>query len=148
MTHSQAKVPGLRLVGALLLTMLTACLGACATSEPTTVSVAELLQRPAEHALANGLRSYEEGAFDAADHSLHDAISKGLRDPRDIAVARKYLAFIACAFNRLSECEANFRAAFTADPNFQLSAAEIGHPIWGPVYRQVYASVHGTQKAN
>lgn len=148
MMPRQPTVPALRVVGALLLTLLSACLGACATPEPTTVSVAELLQRPAERALANGLRSYDDGAFDAADHDLRDALSKGLRDPRDIAVAHKYLAFIACAFNRLSECEANFRGAFTADPNFQLSAAEIGHPIWGPVYRRVYASMHGEQKAN
>ena len=148
MMHSQFTIPALRLAGALVLALLSACLGACAVPEPTTVSVAELLQRPAEHALASGLRSYEDGAFDAADKSLHDALSKGLRDPRDIAVAHKYLAFIACAFNRLSECEANFRAAFTADPNFQLSAAEIGHPTWGPVYRQVYASMHGGSKPN
>ena len=148
MMHSQSTAPALRLVGALLLSLLATCLGACATSEPATVSVAELLQHPAEHALASGLRSYEDGAFDAADHALRDALAKGLRDPRDIAVARKYLAFIACAFNRLSECEANFRAAFTADPNFQLSAAEIGHPVWGPVYRQVYASMHGAPKPN
>ncbi len=148
MMHSQPAAPALRLAGALFLTLLAACLGACATPEPPTVSVAELLQRPAERALANGLRSYDDGAFDAADHALHEALSKGLRDARDVAVAHKYLAFIACAFNRLSECEANFRDAFTADPNFQLSAAEIGHPVWGPVYRRVWASVHGSSKPN
>lgn len=148
MTNRLPMLSGLRPVAALLLTLLAACLGACATPEPTTVSVAELLQRPAERALANGLRSYDDGAFDAAERALHEALDKGLRDPRDIAVAHKYLAFIACAFKRTSECEANFRAAFTADPNFQLSAAEVGHPIWGPIYRQVYASMHGTQKTN
>ena len=125
-----------------------ACLAGCATPEPASVSVAELLQRPAEHALAAGLQSYEAGAFEPAERDFRDAIKRGLRDPRDTAVAYKHLAFIACAFNRLAECEANFRSAFAADPNFQLSAAEIGHPIWGPVYRQVAASVHGAQKSN
>jgi hypothetical protein len=54
-------------------------------------------------------------------------------------VAYKHLAFIACAFNRPAECEADFRSAFAADPGFRLTDAEIGHPIWGPVYRRVAA---------
>lgn len=133
---------------ALLAAMAGTLLQGCAAPEPASVSVAQLLQRPAEHALAGGLRNYEDGAFEAAEHSFHEALSQGLRDPRDTAVAYKHLAFIACAFNRLTECEANFRAAFAADPNFQLSAAEIGHPIWGPVYRKVASSAHAGQKAN
>jgi len=132
----------------LLTALLAACLGACATPEPATVSVTELLQHPAEHSLVIGLRDYDDGAFDAAEKALRQSIAQGLRDPRDTAVAYKYLAFIACAFNRLTECEADFRAAFAADPNFQLSAAEIGHPIWGPVYRKVAASSHGAQNTN
>jgi len=141
-------LPFWRLMRTLLPALLVACVGACATPEPTSVSVAELMQRPAEHALVAGLRNYEDGAFVAAERDLRDALSKGLRDPRDTAVAYKHLAFIACAFNRLSECEANFRAAFAADPDFRLSAAEIGHPIWGPVYRQVAASARAQQKSN
>ena len=27
-----------------------------------------------------------------------------------------------------------YRAARVADPNFALSKAEAGHPVWGPVY--------------
>jgi Tfp pilus assembly protein PilF len=117
-----------------------AALAGCAAPEPASVSVAQLVQRPAEHALVAGLRDYENGAFEPAEHAFRDALSLGLRDARDSAVAYKYLAFIACAFNRLAECEGDFRAAFAADPNFRLTEAEIGHPIWGPVYRKVAAS--------
>lgn len=102
-----------------------------------TDSIALLYQRPAERALINGLRAYEEGAFERAEQSLRTALLQQLRDPRDVAVAHKYLAFIACAFNRLQECEQQFRGALAADPSFLLSDAEIGHPIWGPVYRKV-----------
>ena len=123
-----------------------ACLGGCAAPEPASVSVAQLVQRPAEHALVAGLRDYENGVFEPAEHAFRDALSLGLRDPRDSAVAYKYLAFIACAFNRLAECEGDFRAAFTADPNFRLTEAEVGHPIWGPVYRKVAASARAAQK--
>jgi hypothetical protein len=106
---------------------------------PPTVSIAALYQRPPERALINGLRFYEEGAFDKAESSFRSALLQGLRDRRDAAVAYKYLAFIACAFNRIGECEQNFRSAFASNPEFALTDAEIGHPIWGPVYRRVEA---------
>jgi len=127
-------------------TIAVVCLGGCAAPEPATVSVAQLVQRPAEHALVVGMRDYEDGAFEPAERAFRDALSRGLRDPRDSAVAYKYLAFIACAFNRLAECEGDFRAAFAADPKFRLTEAEIGHPIWGPVYRKVAASPRPAQK--
>jgi hypothetical protein len=104
-----------------------------------TASVAALYQRPPERALINGLRFYEEGAFDKAETAFRSALLQGLRDRRDAAAAYKYLAFIACAFNRIGDCEQNFRSAFASDPEFVLTDAEIGHPIWGPVYRKVAA---------
>jgi Tfp pilus assembly protein PilF len=118
----------------------TLLLAACETAPPPTVSVAALAQRPGEHALLEGLRNYESGAFEQAEGNFRAALSQGLQDRRDTAIAFKHLAFIACAFNRLNECESNFRSAFAADPNFRLSDAEIGHPIWGPVYRRVAAA--------
>jgi Tfp pilus assembly protein PilF len=114
-------------------------LGACAAPEPRTVSVAELAQRPGERALLEGMRNYDNGSFEQADGNFRAALAAGLADKRDTAIAYKHLAFIACAFNRLGECEANFRSAFSANPNFRLTDAEIGHPVWGPVYRRVAA---------
>jgi Tfp pilus assembly protein PilF len=115
-------------------------LAACQTPPPAPVSVASLLERPAEHALAAGLVDYEDGAFDRAQTDFENAVKQGLRDPRDTAVAHKHLAFIACAFNHADDCENHFRAAFAADPGFRLAESEIGHPIWGPVYRRVAAA--------
>jgi Tfp pilus assembly protein PilF len=118
---------------------------ACETAPPLpppaapTVSIAALYQRPAERALITGLREYEDGQFDRAEKSLRNALALGLRDARDVAVAHKYLAFLACAFNRLDECEQQFRSGFAADPAFSLTDAEIGHPVWGPVFRRVAA---------
>jgi hypothetical protein len=106
---------------------------------PQPPSVAQLWERPPERALLNGLRFYEDGALDRAEASFRSALLQGLRDRRDAASAHKYLAFIACAFNRLPECEQQFRNALAADPSFLLTDAEIGHPIWGPVYRRVTA---------
>jgi hypothetical protein len=106
-------------------------------STPATSSIAQLYQRPAERALVDGIRLYDSGEFERSEAALHAAIAANLSDPRDVAFTYKYLAFIACAFNRGTECALDFTSAFKADPNFRLNDAEIGHPLWGPVYRRV-----------
>ena len=65
------------------------------------------------------------------------ALATGLRSGRDPAAALRLLAFITGTSNRPADCEAAFRAARVADPAFQLSRPEAGHPQWGPVYRSV-----------
>src|SRR4029453_2633787 len=77
------------------------------------------------------------GQYERAETLLKRAIGEGLNDHHDVAVAQKHLAFIACAYNRPADCEQAFRAAFSADPSFKLSESEIGHPLWGPVYKRV-----------
>ena len=75
----------------------------------------------------------------APRRSSKRSLAEGLHDTHDIAVAQKHLAFIACAYNRPTDCEQAFRAAYVADPNFRLTDAEVGHPLWGPVYKRVAA---------
>jgi hypothetical protein len=106
-------------------------------SPPASPSIAQLYQRPAERALIDGIRQYDSGEFERSEASLHGAVAAKLADRRDVAVAYKYLAFIACAFNRSTECALDFTSAFNADPDFRLNEVEIGHPLWGPVYRRV-----------
>jgi hypothetical protein len=118
------------------LAVAVAALPACQSTPPTS-SIAQLYQRPAERALVDGIRLYDSGEFERSEAALHAAIAANLSDPRDAAFAYKYLAFIACAFNRGTECALDFTSAFKADPNFRLNDAEIGHPLWGPVYRRV-----------
>lgn len=106
---------------------------------PPTVSIARLYNQPAERAFINGLRFYEEGQYERAEVLLKRSLAEGLQDHNDVAVAEKHLAFIACAYSRPGDCEQAFRAAFAADPSFKLTDAEVGHPIWGPVYKRVAA---------
>ncbi len=123
-----------------LAAIAVAALAGCATpppSAPPPASIARLYEQPAERELLNGLRFYEEGQHDRAEALLRRALFDGLKSPYDVAMANKYLAFIACAYNRPLECENSFRAAFAADPSFRLSEAELGHPLWGPVYKRV-----------
>jgi len=115
-------------------------LGGCASSPPQAppaVGLAELMERPAERALIDGIRAYDDGQYGPAEAALRKALAAGLRSPRDQASAHKLLAFITCTSNRLADCEAAFRAARAADPAFALSRSEAGHPLWGPVYRKV-----------
>jgi Tfp pilus assembly protein PilF len=122
-----------------LAALLAACAGAPpgppATSSP--VGLAELMERPAERALIDGIRGYDEGQYATAEAALKKALAAGLASPRDRASAHKLLAFIYCTSDRSADCEAAFRAARAADPSFVLNRSEAGHPLWGPVYRKV-----------
>jgi hypothetical protein len=128
----------------LLACAAAALVAACATTPPSpppqpTVSIARLYEQPAERAFLNAMRLYEEGQHERAETLFRRALSDGLGDRHDVAMANKHLAFIACAYNRPIDCETAFRAAFAADPGFRLTDAEVGHPIWGPVYKRVAA---------
>jgi hypothetical protein len=87
-----------------------------------------------EPALVAGIRQYEEGNYSAAAESLHRALFEGLSSDDRVKV-HKYLAFINCVSSRPSACLVEFRRALAINPNLELSAAEAGHPIWGPVFR-------------
>ena len=107
--------------------------GACAQR----IGLTEVLERPAERALMNGLRAYEDGQYAEAERALKKALDTGLRSARDRANAHKHLAFVYCTSQRAPACEAAFREARSADAGFALSRAETGHPLWGPVYQKV-----------
>ncbi len=118
------------------LLMLSALAG-CALQTPAPPGLIEVAERPPERALLAGMRAYDDAQYDTAQQQLTLALSLGLAAPRDRAYAHKYLAFIYCTSERVPACEAEFRAARKADPNFTLSKSEAGHPQWGPVYQRV-----------
>lgn len=86
--------------------------------------------------LEAGIAKYEDGRYVEAATRLHAALAEGL-SAADEVQAHKYLAFIHCASRREKQCRSEFRRALDKDPEFQLDAAEAGHPIWGPVFRSV-----------
>ena len=81
-----------------------------------------------------GLKQYNDGDYDAAARSLGVAIERGL-PAREEAVAHKHLAFIHCANSRERACRDEFGKALALDPGLELTPAESGHPLWGPVFR-------------
>ncbi len=118
---------------------LLVVLAGCATPPPPppATGLAELMERPGERALVEGIRAYDDGQYAASEAALRKALAASLASARDRASAHKLLAFITCTSQRVADCEAHFRAAKAADPAFVLSRSEAGHPTWGPVYRKV-----------
>lgn len=94
----------------------------------------------AQQELAGGVASYENGAYKLAARQVQTALALGLAAPGDQARAHKYLAFMHCVGGRQRQCRDEFGKAFEAMPSFDLSPAEAGHPIWGPVFRKVKAA--------
>jgi hypothetical protein len=126
----------LALSAAVAAAVMTGCAAPPPAAKPAS-GLAELMERPGESALIEGIRAYDDAQYPQAETALRRALGAGLASGRDRATAHKLLAFITCTSNRLAECEAAFLAARQADPAFALSRSEQGHPLWGPVYRRV-----------
>jgi len=90
-----------------------------------------------EAQLKSGIAYYEDGNYAQAQRALQGSLNGGLASRTDQARAYKYLAFIYCVTERIAQCRQEFSNAISADPKFTLSAAEAGHPTWGPVFRSV-----------
>ncbi|HEX5129174.1 MAG TPA: TssQ family T6SS-associated lipoprotein [Usitatibacter sp.] len=127
---------------ALLLAAAGCAMQPSSTTQPVQKPAApqiteDMLRGRAKEQLAAGQRQYEAGEYEAASRSLAAALDHGLLSKPDQARARKLLAFIHCVGGREVLCRDEFRKAFEIYPDFALTAAEDGHPIWGPVYRNV-----------
>jgi len=118
---------------------LALLLAGCAAPPPPPkpTGLAEVMERPAERALLDGIRAYDDGQYTQAEPLLRKALAEGLQSQRDRATAHKLLAFITCTSQRLADCQQQFRDARAADASFALSRSEAGHPVWGPVYKSL-----------
>jgi Tfp pilus assembly protein PilF len=85
--------------------------------------------------LDKGVESYAEGNYIASMAALKDVLLTKLADKDDKVSAYKYLAFIHCVSGREKLCYDAFRKALALKPDFELTPAEAGHPVWGPVFR-------------
>lgn len=144
----------LRLSGAIA---IAAALAACAPMPPAeppppkpvaTQITVDTLRTRAREQLAAGIKLYEIGDYEGAQKNLQASLDHGLLETPDQSRARKYLAFIHCVGGREAACASEFRKAFEIDPAFVLTPAEDGHPIWGPVYRTVRATLIAEREAS
>jgi hypothetical protein len=120
--------------------------GRPATAAPQITE--DVLRERATEQLATGVKQYELGEYDNAVKSLTASLEHGMLSKQQQARARKYLAFSHCVSGRELVCRDEFRKAFEIYPDFSLTAAEDGHPIWGPVYRNVRAQLIAEREAS
>jgi tetratricopeptide (TPR) repeat protein len=106
-----------------------------------------VLRERATEQLAAGVKQYEAGEYDNAVKSLSGSLEHGMLSKAEQARARKYLAFSHCVSQRELLCRDEFRKAFEIYPDFSLTSAEDGHPIWGPVYRNVRTQLIAEREA-
>ncbi len=134
----------IRLVSPALILFLL--ISACSSGPIRDMGLDKLSPRKAEKELSAGLKSYENGQYQAAAKYLQNALDSGLTFKRDRVTAHKYLAFVYCVSDRKKQCRAEFKEALEINSDFELSSAEAGHPLWGPVYREVKAEQRQKKK--
>jgi len=123
-------------------------LGGSEPQKPAAPQISESsLRERAQQQLIDGVKQYEAGEYDNAVKSLGGALEHGLLSKAEQARARKYLAFSHCVSGREVLCRDEFRKAFEIYPEFTLTAAEDGHPIWGPIYRNVRTQLIAEREA-
>lgn len=120
----------------LFIVLMAASLTAGCSSAPVRdMGLDKFAPRKAEQALSDGLKNYENGRYQPAAQNLLNALNNGLTFKHDRVTAHKYLAFIYCVTEREKLCREQFKKALAINPAFELTAAEAGHPIWGPIFR-------------
>ncbi len=116
--------------------------------QPVSPQITEAVLRDrSRDQLTLGIKQYEAGDFENADKTLHLSLDHGLLSKVEQSTARKNLAFIHCMSNREAQCRDEFRKAFEINSEFALTPAEDGHPIWGPVYRNVRTQLIAEREA-
>lgn len=116
-----------------------------AANKPGSMA-APVNKRNGDSELKQGLADYGNGAYTAASQHLQNALSFGLARTADRIAANKYLAFIACASGEAAPCRYHFRKVLLINPRFELSKNEAGHPLWGPVFKEVKAEISASSK--
>lgn len=122
-----------------------------ATLEPSSPATAQSVApepTPAQKALNDGVSAYERGDFSAAIRILSPLVKDkdGALTQAQMKDAYKTLAFAECLNRQTTNCRSTFEKAMRADPSFELTPAERGHPIWGPQYDRARKAVQSPQK--
>jgi len=145
-----AHMPLIRCTAIAAALLAAACAELPKGGQPTPAApqiTESMLRERAQQQLADGVKQYDAGDYDNAVKSLSASLEHGLLSKAEQGRARKYLAFAHCVSGRELLCRDEFRKAFEIYPDFSLTAAEDGHPIWGPVYRSVRTQLVAEREA-
>ena len=87
-----------------------------------------------EKLIVDATTAYDVADYNKAVKGFQDALKETLSVDDQIK-ARKFTAFSFCLTNRMTLCRQEFEKILQIKPDFDLLAAEAGHPSWGPSYR-------------
>lgn len=110
-----------------------------AEKTPPPPPAAPSAPRKSEQNLTLGIKNYEDGNYQAAAGYFQNALGDTSLTLAEQVTAHKFLAFIYCVSGEKLACRGAFKKVLALNPKFELSASEAGHPIWGPVFREVQA---------
>lgn len=91
-------------------------------------------EKSAQQELSVAVINYENASLKTSEKKLLNTLHSNFLSKHDQVIAHKYLAFIYCTSQRKRQCRTEFRKALKIDPAFDLTPAEAGHPLWGPVF--------------
>src|SRR6266702_3090429 len=91
-------------------------------------------QRAATETVQNARSAYSNGDYARTIQLLSHASEIDRSDSATQIEAHKLMAFSYCVTGKVPACRAEFRKILDIDPRFELSAAERGHPTWGPAF--------------
>lgn len=114
-----------------------------ATPAPVSNAAPTVDSGATDRALQAAVDAYDRGDFAAAIRQLNPLVNDGALDNAQQVRALKVLAFSQCSSNALTACQQSFEKAFKVDANFDLLAAERGHPIWGARFLRARRAVLG-----
>jgi hypothetical protein len=129
----------------ILVGLCIAVLGGCAMASSCgdTDGEVRLFRTPTEFMVNNGIKNYEDGNYPTSLSTLQSLVAHKDATKNEKILAYKYLAFIHCVSSTESKeyrermCRDSFKKAFDLNPAFNLSPAEVGHPVWGPIFSSV-----------
>ena len=104
---------------------------------PPPSPVAASAVSPGAAALRDGTAAFSQGEYKRAEAKLLESQKLGLNQISEQLQAHKNKAFLYCVTRRSALCEKSFTEAFATDKGFELTRAERGHPVWGPVFAKV-----------
>lgn len=93
-----------------------------------------------EQLLAEGAELYDKGDYKGSIRKLllaRDSADETSTTKQD---SLRLLAFSYCVTGQRPLCKTQFSSLLKIVPDFQLSRAEAGHPLWGPVFKEAKAT--------
>ncbi len=115
----------------------------CAHLEPVTGSANDA---EARRELDAGIAHYDKGDYVNTIRSLLTAKEIWRAQVETRVAAQKYVAFSHCLLNRPEPCQQSFRDLLKLKPDFELAAAEAGHPMWTAAFKQAKQEAPGANR--